>query len=477
MNEYLQPHTARRAISRMVLVMVLVASPVVMSSVADAYECEEETPQPYLLLPLVNAPLNTRIWVAGGPASNWKVCSGNTCIALAVRKSKYRDTFELSPQSLLKPRTKYAVTALVESKRVTVGTFSTGTRVDRTAPTGKALTRLKPVDYGDQSDVGMRQGYRLEMEGSSRDAASDFLMGVWAAQGQPDYNRLPDAILRKSKDGTFTMDTGAICDTTHFPFLDLFIGQHWSDNTPRFVIGVRAIDRAGNLGPATQETVDFGHAVIESEGIEFACMLGGPDVEPTPKIVPGQFASLDSNVWVFLNTVIGFAPPPKLELWDADRDTKVNIRVTGNDVVMTLNPTSVLRPNTDYRILNNKREIGDFRTGTRRRAKRIRPAPKLQKPRVLRIGRALNEIVIQLQGGAAPLYEVRIVGDKKLIAKTIMQAPKGVLRIREELCIASDFSMSSLQRANTLVFRVRALNTSGRVGRWAEATLSASSYR
>lgn len=468
------PQFVRYAISGLLFAIAIVSR----SQAAEAFQCEDEPPMPAFLVPLVDAPLNSHIWVTGGPASDFKLCSADkNCIGVKVRHSKYSSRYELIPKGLLAPKTQYTVSALVKTQTLNVGTFLTGHELDKTAPKGKALTRVLAVDYGVQSDAGVRQGYRIEMKGTSRDDEGDVLLGVWAAKKKPNYDRAPDAYLLRDHEGNFAINTGAICNTTIFPFFN-DIGQAKSDDTPRFVIGVRAIDRAGNLGPSTQKTIDFRHAVIESVDDGVACELG-EEIETTPRTLPDRRAPLDTHVWVFLRTVLSSASSSssKFVLVEGEESKRIAAKLTGNDVVARLAPTSLLRPNTHYRVLDQGSEIGKFHTGSRAMAKAIKAAPRLGKPKVLRTGRALREIKIKVRGKTAPLYELSIFADRKLVVTTTMEVTDGVLRIKNEKCVRSDFSLPRLQRADKLVFRVRGINYSGRAGPWSSTTLRARAYR
>lgn len=107
------PQFVRYAICGLIFAIAIVSR----SQAAEAFQCEDEAPMPVLLVPLVDAPLNSHIWVTGGPASDFKLCSADkNCISVKVRHSKYSSQYELIPKGLLAPQTQYTVSALVKTQ-------------------------------------------------------------------------------------------------------------------------------------------------------------------------------------------------------------------------------------------------------------------------------------------------------------------------------------------------------------------------
>jgi hypothetical protein len=250
--------------------LVLVVTIAVMER--DAGACSCMSPAAVLLTPDRgdDVPLNARVRVevpASGALSPVVLRVHKGAEVPATTRSAtggfYRSV-ELTPKKPLEPKTRYEV-AYVDSDRhpstIVFGTFTTGTTTDTAAPRIDAMGSATPHRVGAVSPGGVivlsscsTSDPWIVIDGVSASdrAGAQLAFGVWRADpnGVVDDSKPPAATLL-AHDGTLTLGRISTCDPHTFALPDKGV----------VVLGIAAIDEAGNKSATKRLRVDMSAAV------------------------------------------------------------------------------------------------------------------------------------------------------------------------------------------------------------------------
>jgi hypothetical protein len=241
----------------------------------DADACSCAAGPPAMITPGPIAPLNAhvRIEVASYASTSsvfeLRVHKGAPVATTSKKTSPgLVDATELVPLAPLAPHTRYDVAEIVRDMHppiVVFGTFETGDAADTTAP---RIDRNGVAQAHSLSAVRAGSGFhvlrstcsavepRIEIEGIHASdpgrADAKLAFAIWRAEasGRIDDTRAPAATLLANGD-SLVIGRSSICDPHNFALADKGV----------VVLGVAAVDEAGNKSPTRTLRVDMSAAV------------------------------------------------------------------------------------------------------------------------------------------------------------------------------------------------------------------------
>ena len=237
---------------------------------ADACSCAQPTAS--LLFPKSGAetPRNVRIRIESPKLAHARFVlrSGNQKdVPLRIRESElgWITQYELAPTAPLKPNTQYEVGIVYEKKRpptTVLGWFRTNSEIQQTPPA--KLKVKKATVYRNPNAMGSMCGVRTPFAKiivSSPKKTGGALYGVWLAKaGKLNLKTIPTAVF-KGRPGdkldspwSITLGKRSLCAPLAFPL-------------PRrgtAMVGIAAIDAAGNPGPLTRLQLNVDRTKIPS---------------------------------------------------------------------------------------------------------------------------------------------------------------------------------------------------------------------
>ncbi len=231
----------------------------------------------------VAAPINTHVWVLFPAYEEWRdglgvkdeqVVIGLRAAAAAgaieatrvdLTSAKLR-VIELTPKQQLKAKTRYQVVLSVAGgKQEVIGELTTGEAADTVAPTfaGIKKGRMQEYRHASSCDSGVPfarlvLGEASDEGGPGKDA---LVYGLWTAgdDGRVAYDQPPQTYL-VAESGVLAVGKAWLCSTPNYEFPK-------AAKQRKLILGVRAIDLAGNKADTAGEVVlDLSKVEVDPKG-------------------------------------------------------------------------------------------------------------------------------------------------------------------------------------------------------------------
>lgn len=211
-----------------------------------------------------DVPLNARVRVEspGGTANVVLRAHGGAVVpttARVVAPGGALSTVELTPTAPLTPGVQYEIATIDPTAHpsvIVVGTFKTGSVIDSVPPVldplGRATATRNPRPMGSMCQVG---GPWITIEGVAADdqgrPSARLVFGVWLADASGTVDpKLPPTAIVSAHDRAIVLGQRSLCDPHSFPF----------PKSPSVVLGIAALDEAGNASPIRKIRVDLAGA-------------------------------------------------------------------------------------------------------------------------------------------------------------------------------------------------------------------------